>query len=322
MARPRFLPGSTVLFNVKQRSGKQPLAQYLASRLGVVQPWAEDLIRRKHVKLDNAPAAEDQFINLSDGSHVIEVFFPHDWPRHMTPKRMDLDFLFQDEYLAVVNKPPGIVVHPARGHLDNNTLQNGMRHHYKGLLSNPETTIGSPHRLDKDTSGAIVFALRRDVYIDLVRQFTETKPHKEYIAVVVGEPHFDFLLCDEPIGSHSEKRGLGAVVPEVDGGKPSRTEFSVLERFDGWAVIRAIPHTGRPHQIRIHAAYLGLPIAGDKDYNPAPERFGFLRQALHAEALGFVHPVTGERVTVNAPLANDIEERIVFLRTSATGDSR
>lgn len=316
MPRPRFIPGSDVVFPVKQRSGKQLLATYLAARMGIVQTWAEDLIRNSHVKLDNHIALPEQLINLSDGTHQINVHIPCDWPRHMIPKKMDLDFLYQDEYLAVINKPPGIVVHPARGHLDANTLQNGMRYHYKHLLHLENTTIGSPHRLDKDTSGAIVFALQRDAYIHLVKQFSAAKPHKEYIAVVVGNPDFENLVLDQPIGPHPERKGFGAVIPEHMGGKTSRTDFQVLERQDGWATVKATPQTGRPHQIRIHSASLGLPLAGDRDYNDRPDLLGFPRQALHAQALTFHHPVTGKHIVVQAPLAEDLKKRIDELKQS------
>lgn len=317
MTRPRFIPESDVVFNVKQRTGKQPLATYLASRMGVIQPWVEDLIQNSHVKLDGIVALPNQPINLADSVHRIDVHIPDNWPKHMAPTKMNLEFIHQDEWLAVVNKPPGIVVHPARGHLDANTLQNGLRYQYRHLLKSPDATIGSPHRLDKDTSGAIVFALQRDVYIDLVRQFTEAKPHKEYIAVVVGYPEFDTLVCDRPIGPHPDRHDIGAVVSAAKGGKPSRTDFSVIERFDGWAVLKATPHTGRPHQIRIHAASLGLPLAGDTGYNPQPDKFGFPRQALHAATLAFIHPLSGTRLVVDAPLARDIAERIEALRETS-----
>lgn len=313
MARPHFAPGSTATFHVKPRSGKQPLATYLAARMGVVEPWAMDLIRRRHVTMDGAVATPEQTINLSDGSHSINVYFPVDWPRHMAPTPMEIDFLYQDDYLAVVNKPPGIVVHPARGHLDNNTLQNGMRHHYRHLLDRPDTTIGSPHRLDKDTSGVVIFALRRDVYVDLVRQFTESRPDKEYLAVVVGNPDFETLTCDQGIGPDLERKGLGTIIAPENGGKTARTDFSVITRGDGWALLAAIPRTGRPHQIRIHAKSLGLPLAGDRDYNPDPERFAFPRQALHAVKIGFSHPVTGRRLVVDSPLAADLAERVEAL---------
>lgn len=313
MTRPHFPPGSTAVFPVKNRSGKKPLATYLASRLGVVDAWAGDLIRRGCVTVDGRAARADDAINLSDGTHTLEVRFPVDWPRHMALTEMELDVLHEDEHLVVLNKPPGIVVHPARGHLDNQTLQNGMRFRHRNLLADKETTIGSPHRLDKDTSGAIVFALTRTVYAALVDQFSRALPHKEYLAVVDGDPGFDEYSCESPLGADPERKGLTAVVPPEQGGKHARTDFTVLRRGRGWALVNAVPHTGRPHQIRSHAASLGIPLAGDREYNPRPERLGFPRQALHAARLGFLHPATNETLRVDAPLPEDFRLALALL---------
>lgn len=316
MARPKFIPGSTVVFPVKNRSGKKSLASYLATRLGVVDAWARILLENRQVKLDGITAEPEQNINLSAGPHQIEVFFPDNWPPHMAPEPIPLDIIHEDSELIVINKPAGIVVHPARGHLDGVTLQNGLRHRYRERLGHPDVTIGSPHRLDKDTSGAIVFALTTPAYINLVGQFSSGLPRKEYLAVLTGVPGFSKYVCDKPIGPDPERRGLGSIVPIEKGGKYARTDFTVLERGDGWALVRAVPKTGRPHQIRIHAASLGLPVAGDRDYNPRPDRFAFPRQALHAEALTFIHPVEKISVRCVAPLARDVEEVLLRLRNA------
>lgn len=319
MSRPRHPPGSTAVFQVKNRSGKKPLATYLGSRLGVVDAWAEDLIAHGHVVLDGAVATPGATINLSAGPHILEVHFPDAWPRHMAATEMPLSILYEDECLVVLDKPAGIVVHPARGHLDNQTLQNGVRHRYRHLLALPETCIGPAHRLDKDTSGVIVFALKRPVYIDLVEQFAGGAPHKEYLAILDGAPDFDTTVCDLPIGPDAEKRGLGTIVPEDSGGKKARTDFFILARGRDWALARAVPHTGRPHQIRIHAAALGLPVAGDKDYNPEYARRGLERQALHAWKLSLRHPTTGTPLAATAELPADMHNALHELEgTSAT----
>jgi 23S rRNA pseudouridine1911/1915/1917 synthase len=238
----------------------------------------------------------------------------------MAATEMPLDILHEDDHLVVLNKPPGVVVHPARGHLDNQTLQNGMRSRYSHLLAKRETTIGSPHRLDKDTSGAIVFALTRTAYASLVDQFSRALPHKEYLAVVDGDPDFAELSCRSPLGSDAERKGLTAVVPLEQGGKTARTDFRVLRRGGGWALVNAVPHTGRPHQIRIHAASLGLPLAGDREYNERWERLGFPRQALHAAALTFRHPATGEALRVEAPPPEDF--RLALAALERMSDAR
>ena len=314
MSRPRFAPGSTHVFPVKNRSGKKPLASYLGARLGVVDAWAEDLIADGNVSLDGTIARPGERINLSAGPHAIEVRFPETWPKHMAATEMPLSILHEDDHLVVLDKPPGIVVHPARGHLHNQTLQNGVRHRYRHLLASDETTLGSPHRLDKDTSGVIVFALTRTVYVDLVAQFSHGQPHKEYLAILDGSPEFDAISCLSPIGNDPDNKGRGMVVPVERGGKTARTDFLILERGNGWALARAVPHTGRPHQIRIHAASLGLPLAGDREYNPVPERLGLARQALHAAALSFRHPVRGGTLRVESPLPGDMRLALERLR--------
>lgn len=316
MARPRFAPGSTTRFVTKNRSGKKNLAAYLAARLGVVEPWAADLVDSGLVTLDGLIAKPGDCVNLSAGQHTIEVRFPDAWPRHMAATEMDLDILYEDGHVVAVNKEPGRVVHPARGHLDNQTVQNGMRHRYRHLLGNENATIGSPHRLDKDTSGVILFSLTRDGYANMVEQFSTGKPHKEYIAVAVGNPDFSETTCALPIGPDSDVKGRGKILGVEHGGKTARTDFTVLEQGDGWTVLRAIPHTGRAHQIRIHAASLGLPLVADAEYNPDPGAFAFRRQALHAAVLRFFHPFDSRAMRVEAPLPDDMRELIQRLRES------
>ncbi|MCC8180414.1 MAG: hypothetical protein LIP23_05835, partial [Planctomycetes bacterium] len=159
MARPKYRPGSVLSLRVKNRSGKKPLVEYLASRLGIVEPWAAGLLADGRVELDGASADASTVINLSAGTHDIVIRFPDDWPRHMAATPMRLDILHEDADIIVLNKPAGVVVHPARGHLDNKTLQNGVRYRYRHRLGDIDATIGPPHRLDKDTSGVIIFAL-------------------------------------------------------------------------------------------------------------------------------------------------------------------
>ncbi len=289
MTRPAYYPGQKAVFPVKPRSGKKRLSHYLAARLGVVETWAVALLDQGVVSLDSVTATKETLINLSDGSHVIEVIFPENWPRHMVATEMPLDILYEDDSLVVLNKPPGIVVHPARGHLDGKTLQNGLRHRHRDRIGRPDVTIGAPHRLDKDTSGVVVFALTKPVYIELVRQFTAGEPKKKYLALADGVAGFTEHIADEPIG-----------------GKTATTCFTVLEKWPGVTLLEARPQTGRPHQIRLHAAGLGLPLIGDKDYNPEHAKHGNLRQLLHATELTFTHPTTKKTMTVTAPLPEDI----------------
>lgn len=308
MARPRFIPGETVVFPVRNRSGKKKLAAYLASRLGVRETWAAGLLDEGAVRLDGRPVGRDDLINLSDGCHEVEVRFPEAWPKHMAAVPMDLAIIHEDDCLLVLDKPPGIVVHPARGHLDGNTLQNGVRHRYRHLLGRPGVTIGPPHRLDQDTSGVVVFALRTDAYIELVRQFSSGEPLKSYLAVVEGEPPRDEFESREAIGVDPDNPKRGKLVAEADGGKAAATRFAVLARGWGASLLLAKPGTGRPHQIRLHAAGLGHPVVGDRDYHPEPGRHAAPRQALHAASLTISHPVLGGELTFRAGLPADMRE--------------
>lgn len=306
MPRPTYRPGETARFMVKPRSGKKPLSVYLASRLGVVELRAAELLAAGAVALDGVVADRDTHINLSSGGHEIVVNFPLDWPKHMVVTEMPLSILHEDAEILVLDKPPGIVVHPARGHLEGNTLQNGVRYRYRDRLGRPGVTIGPPHRLDKDTSGAVVFALTTSSYIEMVRQFTAGEPWKTYLALLDGEPDFTETTVCWAIGTDPDNPKRGKLAPVEEGGKPAKTRFRILARGGGMALAEAAPFTGRPHQIRLHAAGLGCPVVGDRDYHLAPERHGAARQALHAAELSFIHPGTGERLTLRAPLPDDM----------------
>ncbi|MDR1613088.1 MAG: RluA family pseudouridine synthase [Planctomycetota bacterium] len=313
MSRPRHVPGSVVVYKVKPRQGKQPLARYLAARLGVVETWAADLLAAGVVTLDGEAAEVDTPINLSAGRHTIGISFPEVWPRHMAPTPMRLSVLYEDEDMSAVDKPPGIVVHPARGHLDNQTLQNGVRYRYRHLLGEESATIGPTHRLDKDTSGVCLFALNHSAYVNLTQQFASGNVEKEYVAVVDGSPGWGSLLCERPIPPDLRRKGLGKTASAGETGKRAATRFEVAARGNGTALIVARPLTGRPHQIRIHLSSLGLPICGDRGYNAAPDRHGSLRQALHASRLRIRHPVTGENVAMRSAIPDDMRQLVLQL---------
>jgi 23S rRNA pseudouridine1911/1915/1917 synthase len=321
MARPRFAPGSLVEFKVKNRSGVKSLAAYLASRLGVVESWAADLVAGGHVACDGRTARPGDRVNLSAGPHEISVRFPEAWPRHMAAVEMPLDILYEDPWLIGLAKPPGIVVHPARGHLDGQTLQNGVRHRFRSRLGEPGACLGPPHRLDKDTSGVVLFALTREAYRDLAGQFSRGRPRKQYLAVLDGRAAFDSASHGGDIGPDPARPGLGKVQPPRTGGKAARTDFRRLEAGRDWSLVEAVPRTGRPHQIRVHAADLGLPLAGDRDYNPLPGRLGFPRQALHAAALEFDHPIHKGRLRLEAPPPADWREALLRLRRREAGEA-
>ncbi|MBN2885857.1 MAG: 23S rRNA pseudouridine(1911/1915/1917) synthase RluD [Chromatiaceae bacterium] len=235
-----------------------------------------------------------------------------------------LDILHEDEALLIINKPAGLVVHPAAGNPDG-TLQNALLHHAPELAAVPRA--GIVHRLDKDTSGLLVVARTLQSHRALVEQLRLRQVHREYRALVLGELVAGGRV-EAPIGRHPTQRTRMAVVA---GGRPSVTHYRVLERYPGHSLLAVELETGRTHQIRVHMAHLRHPLVGDRTYGvrPRPPRGAapaltealqhFPRQALHAIRLGLTHPLSGEPVFWEAPMAPDLEALLAELRAAARG---
>jgi len=312
VARPRWLPGRSYDFPVKRPVSSRPFSDYLRQRLSMPASWARELLARGAVTVDGGvPPGNTQ--DLRPGM-ILRVAVPEGWPPHLQPAEMELSILFEDEHLLAVDKPPGICVHPSRGHMEGRTLQNAVLHRYRADFGRPGTTLAAPHRLDRDTSGILLFSRTTEAYRSLSGAFFRREVHKEYFALVDGVPAFEMTEVAQPLGMDPRNPARGAIVPLHEGGRESRTDFFVLERGRGWALVKAVPHTGRAHQIRLHLAHLGLPIAGDADYHPDPGRLGAARQMLHAGALSFRHPATGEGIRVVSPPAPDFAALLADLR--------
>jgi len=224
----------------------------------------------------------------------------------LAPEEMHLDIYFEDDHLVVVNKPAHLVVHPAPGHA-RGTLVNGLLFHCSTLSS-----VGSPlrpgvvHRLDKGTSGLLVSAKTDIAHEGLAIQFHDHTVDREYLAVVRGRPNADSGLIDKAIGRHGQD-GKRFSTRARGRTRVARTRWSVRARSPEHALLSVRPETGRTHQIRVHLASVGLPIVGDPVYGGGRKHsLGLSRQALHATRLGFVHPVTRERVEFEAPLPDDL----------------
>ena len=222
-----------------------------------------------------------------------------------------LDILFEDEDVIVVNKPAGMVVHPAHGN-PHHTLVNALLFHVKGLSS-----LGGPvrpgivHRLDKDTSGVMVVAKNDRAHGFLAKQFKRHTIERVYHVLVRGIVQHDETLCEEPVGRAFLNRKK--VVIQPSGGKDAFTFFRVLKRFKNATLLEARPKTGRTHQIRVHLTHIGHPVVGDTLYgNPSAL---IPRQALHAAVLGFVHPTTRERLSFQSPMPADMIELTTRLAT-------
>ena len=233
-----------------------------------------------------------------------------------------LDLVYEDAHLLVVNKPAGLVVHPAAGNPDG-TLQNALLHHAPELAKIPRA--GIVHRLDKDTSGLLVVARTLAAHKSLVEQLQARRVHREYRALAVGELVTGGRI-DAPVGRHPTQRIRMAVVPH---GRPAVTHYRVLERYPGHTLLGVELETGRTHQIRVHLTHLHHPLVGDRTYGgrPRPPRVcaaeltlelqAFPRQALHAIRLGLNHPASGEAVAWEIPMAPDLEALLDLLRWEA-----
>lgn len=313
MARPRYLPGSRHSFEVKRNRGVRTMGSYLASRLLVNDRRALYILEKGEVRVNGVTIGLEDRVDLYPGS-VVQVRFPDEWPPYLKPTEMDLQIIYEDEHMVAVNKPSGIVVHPARGHLSGNTVQNGLIHRYLSD-TNPDKTIAPAHRLDKDTSGVMVFSRTRAAYRSLTAQFATPGPKKTYLAISVNKPEWEQITVDQPLGEDPENRQYVTILPVEAGGKNALTDFSLLESTGGYSLIQARPHTGRGHQIRVHLAHLGLPIICDEYYNPNPCGHDCInRQALHAHELVIKHPVSNESLKLHAPLPEDMESFIQRLR--------
>ncbi|MFN7292617.1 MAG: RluA family pseudouridine synthase [Pirellula sp.] len=253
------------------------------------------------------------------------------------PEKIPLDILFEDEYLAVINKSPGMVVHPAKGHWSG-TLTAALAHHFQQLSdAGGATRPGIVHRLDRDTSGVIAIAKTNEVHFKLSAQFEAREVTKTYMALVLGKLDRDRDWINQPIGHHPYQREKMAIRSGHESSRDASTYFEVVERFEGYALLNVLPKTGRTHQIRLHLAHIGCPILCDRLYGghaqvtrgqllrrhalglppkPGDETVELERQALHAHKLELTHPKTGEKLQFVAPVPDDFERVLNVLRKS------
>ncbi len=249
------------------------------------------LLRGRPVKKNCAAAAGDAFL----------VTLPELAEIPLVPQDIPLDVVYEDGDVIVVNKPRGLVVHPAPGHPDG-TLVNALLYHCGDSLSGVggEKRPGIVHRIDKDTSGLIVAAKNDRAHLALSAQLSDHSLCREYEALVRGRLRADSGTVDAPIGRHPTDRKRMAVTSK--GSRSAVTHWEVVARYRGYTQLRCRLETGRTHQIRVHMAYLGHPLLGDYTYGaPSPDK-GLEGQCLHARRLRFVHPSSGERIELEAPL--------------------
>lgn len=259
--------------------------------------------------------------NVAAGQRL-QIVLPPPAAVEVASEDLPLDILYQDEDIAVINKAPGVVVHPAAGHAAG-TLVNALLHHLKDLSGvGGEVRPGIVHRLDKDTSGVMIVAKHDRAHRALTAAWNSDAVEKEYLAIVYGTPKRDDGRIEAPIGRHPTDRKKMAVVSD---GRYALTLYRVIERYGFASLVRCRLKTGRTHQIRVHLKHLGFPLVGDRVYS-GPQWRGiadkrvqktlaaFDRQALHAAKLSFAHPRTGERMIFEAPLPSDLQNLLAALR--------
>ncbi len=270
-------------------------------------------VNGRTVKASYAPRAGDR----------VDVEWPEPKSAEAQPEEMPLEILYEDESLLVLNKPAGLVVHPAAGH-EEHTLVNALLHHCHGSLSGIGGVMrpGIVHRLDKETTGCLMVAKNDAAHLALSKQFAARQVGKIYHAIVCGEMPRDSGEIHAPIARHTLHRRRMAV-REDESGRAAHTSYQVIARLNSATFVEAQIHTGRTHQVRVHFQYLGFPVAGDTVYGDRQnkkltEATGFEppRILLHAHELSFVHPASGKRMTFEAPLPEDFRQALKFLRSS------
>ncbi|GGH74623.1 23S rRNA pseudouridine1911/1915/1917 synthase [Pullulanibacillus pueri] len=260
----------------------------------------QELIKVGDILVNDTKVKQNYKINTDD---VISVTIREPEPLDVKPEPMNLDIVYEDKDVIVINKPRGMVVHPAPGHTSG-TLVNGLVAHCEDLSGiNGVLRPGIVHRIDKDTSGLIMVAKNDQAHRSLVEQLKDKTTHRVYKAIVHGVvPHKNGTI-DAPIGRDEKDRKKMAV--NIRHGKPAVTHFTVNQHFTDFTYVDCQLETGRTHQIRVHMAYIGHPVAGDPKYGPK-KTLNIDGQALHAAELGFTHPRTGERLTFSAPIPEDM----------------
>ena len=284
-------------WTLDERSEGQRLDVFLSECAGVTRSRAAAILKDGGALVNGKPETKAGFMLKSGMSVRFEI--PEVQPASAVAQDIALDIRYQDQDLAVIYKPSGMVVHPAAGNYDG-TLVNALLHHLTDLSGiGGELRPGIVHRIDKDTSGLLLVAKNDFSHAALSEQIKAHTVERAYMAIVYGSLKEDSGFVDGPVGRHPTDRKRMAIVP---GGRSAHTDWRVLRRLRGATLIEAKLTTGRTHQIRVHMASVGHPVAGDPVYGPKKPPFEVAGgQLLHAFRLGFTHPTTGERMLFEAP---------------------
>ncbi len=316
--------GEPLILVVGSSIVERRIDKYLYHRLGgYSREKLQKIIKAGGVKV-NGTIITKQSYKLKDADKI-ELTAPPPAPKEILPEDIPLKIIYEDDDIIIVNKPAGMLVHPARGNL-HGTLVNALSFYSDKLSSGlGEFRPGVVHRLDKNTTGVIVVTKNETAQWKIAKQFERRQTYKEYLAIVHGTPELKSDRIKVPLGMHPRIRERQAIRPHI--GKEAITFYEIAEEFRGFSLMRLFPKTGRTHQIRVHLSYIKHPIVADdwyggklvylwqlKDEKSAIEDPLIKRTALHAYKLGFTHPTTGKLVEFEAPLAPDMQNLLDLLR--------
>ena len=268
----------------------------------ITRSQLKNLINDGHVTVNGQPVKPKYKVQAGDKISLVK---PEPQSLELTPENIPLDIVYEDDDMIVVNKPQGMVVHPAPGHPDH-TLVNALLYHSPLSTINGTFRPGIVHRIDKDTSGLLMVAKNDLAHQSLAEQLRNKTNKREYLALVYGQIKEDEGTIDAPLDRNPQDRKKQAV---VKGGRHAVTHFKVIKRYDNFTLVKCILETGRTHQIRVHMKYIGHPLVGDPLYGPR-KVIGKNGQFLHAALLGFKHPRTGKEMIFEAPLPENFQKML------------
>jgi 23S rRNA pseudouridine1911/1915/1917 synthase len=322
--------GLSFSIRVTEKDRARRLDQFLSgTNLNLSRSQAKNLVEKHAILLNQRPTKPSAHVKTGD---IVSGSLPEPKPLSLEPEPLPLTVLYEDPFLVVIDKPSGMVVHPAYGN-PSGTLVNALLYHCKDLAGiNGVLRPGIVHRLDKDTSGVMVVAKEDEAFHHLTKQFRNRTVEKVYLAIVYGRFDPNEGLIDSAIGRHpSERKRMSTRTRK---GRAAVTRWKKVEEFDSCTLLEIFPQTGRTHQIRVHLSSIGHPVLGDPLYGrkgrPGAIHDSVLkecvkrlnRQALHARRLGFTHPRTGERVQFVSPIPQDMKEVLEWLRSKAKDNSQ
>jgi 23S rRNA pseudouridine1911/1915/1917 synthase len=306
------LEPQTVEFSVEGADIGQRLDKVVTDHLASLsRVKVQQLIKEGHVNVDGQPGKASYRVEDGDSIavRVVDDIFTPDWAAATPAEALPLDIIYEDDDMAAINKPAGMVVHPAVGHASG-TLVNALLARWPQIAQvGGEGRAGIVHRLDKDTSGVILVAKTEPARLYLMTQFESREVQKRYLALLEGAPQTATGEIDAPIGRDAKERKRMAV---VRGGREAVTQYKVLKTYEGtsdsegFCLLEAFPKTGRTHQIRVHMAFIGHPIVGDTVYGRRKTRLGLKRHFLHAESIKLASP-SGKPLNLHAPLPPELQ---------------